>query len=38
VAVYDGFCYISVGLIQQTKLVELDSYMTDKERLKFYLS
>lgn len=34
----DGFRCINVGLMQQTKPVEMDSDMTDKERLEYYLS
>jgi len=34
----DGFRCINVGLMQQTKPVEMDADMTDKERLEYYLS
>ncbi|RDX89242.1 Protein TOC75-3, chloroplastic, partial [Mucuna pruriens] len=34
----DGFRCINVGLMQQTKAVEMDSDMTEKERLEYYLS
>jgi len=34
----DGFRCINVGLMQQTKPIEMDSDMTDKERLEYYLS
>ncbi|TKY48392.1 TOC75-3 protein [Spatholobus suberectus] len=34
----DAFRCINVGLMQQTKPVEMDADMTDKERLEYYLS
>ncbi|XP_020223611.1 protein TOC75-3, chloroplastic [Cajanus cajan] len=34
----DAFRCINVGLMQQTKPVEMDADMTDKERMEYYLS